>query len=403
VSLANNEGFPDVRDSLERQVEDRTRELTMLLQISRDVASTLEIQPLLRLLVDQIRTVVDYWRARLFLLKDGALHQIVNPSEERTSTPALEPRPIDLRDLEPMWGELCAGRPVIIGDVRGEGAMAAVWQRTTTERPGSPLPTQSLLAVPVSLKDQTLGMITLSHAERNYYTHRHAQLVMAIASQAAVAVENARLYQQAGYVAALEERQRLARELHDSVSQALYGIALSVTAAQTHLDQTDSPARKPLEYAMTLTQAAMAEMRALIFELRPESLEVEGLVVAIEKQVAAIAARHGIMIQVELCEEPDVPQPLKEVLYRVCQEALHNVVKHSGASFATVFLTDKDGQLVLEIADKGRGFDTRQSFPGHMGLISMPERATKIGATLEIRSVIGEGTTIRLTRKHPVQ
>jgi signal transduction histidine kinase len=148
---------------------------------------------------------------------------------------------------------------------------------------------------------------------------------------------------------------------------------------------------------MTLAQAAMAEMRALIFELRPESLEVEGLIAALNKQIAATTARHAIMVEAYLGEEPNLALPVKEVLYRVCQEALQNIVKHSGATSVSVTLSRPGEFLSLEIKDNGTGFDTSQIFPGHMGLISMPERAATIGADYEITSAPGQGTTVRVS------
>jgi signal transduction histidine kinase len=151
-----------------------------------------------------------------------------------------------------------------------------------------------------------------------------------------------------------------------------------------------------VDYILTLSAAAMAEMRALIFELRPESLEVEGLIAALTKQVEATAARHGITIDAHLGPEPDVEITVKEVLFRVCQEALHNVVKHSHATAAGVSLSNESGLLTLEVTDNGVGFDTTQTFPGHMGLISMPERAAAIGATCEITSAPGAGTRVRV-------
>src|SRR5690606_4762228 len=145
--------------------------------------------------------------------------------------------------------------------------------------------------------------------------------------------ENARLYEQALSLAALEERQRLARELHDSVSQALYGIALGARTARTLLDRAELAAEQtetlasPLDYVLSLAEAALTEMRALIFELRPESLAMEGLVVALTRQGDALEARHNVAVTTAFGPEPELPLSTKEALFRVAQEALHNVVK----------------------------------------------------------------------------
>jgi len=195
-------------------------------------------------------------------------------------------------------------------------------------------------------------------------------------------------------LAALEERQKLARELHDSVSQALYGIALGAHTARTLLERDPGLVAEPLAYILSLAKAGLAEMRALIFELRPESLETEGLVSAISKQAAAVQARHDVPVETDMCEEPDLPLKAKQELYRVAQEALHNIIKHAGASRVNVRLGRTAEVIILEIRDNGRGFDPLGSFPGHLGLRSMQERVSHLGGRLQIESAPGQGTHI---------
>ena len=195
--------------------------------------------------------------------------------------------------------------------------------------------------------------------------------------------------------AALEERQRLARELHDSVSQALYGIALGTQTAQKMLEDGSTRVAEPLDYVLSLAEAGMAEMRALIFELRPESLEEEGLVAALGKQVAALESRHGIKVEDDLCEEPPVPLHVKEAIYRISQEALHNTVRHARAAKVRISLARDPGSTTVEIRDDGLGFDADGDFPGHLGLRSMRERAARLGGALEVSSAPGSGTTVR--------
>jgi len=144
-----------------------------------------------------------------------------------------------------------------------------------------------------------------------------------------------------------------------------------------------------------LAEGGLAELRALMFELRPESLEREGLVGALEKQVAAVQARHGLQARMQIGGEPDLPHAAKEALYRVAQEALHNAVKHARAHTLDLSLELGDAEVGLVVADDGRGFDPRREFPGHLGLQSMRERAAAVGGTLEIQSAPGEGTRLR--------
>jgi signal transduction histidine kinase len=194
--------------------------------------------------------------------------------------------------------------------------------------------------------------------------------------------------------AALEERQRLARELHDSVSQALYGISLGINTARTLYDTNRGSTLEALDYAHSLTRAALAEMRALIFELRPESLENEGLVAALTKQADAISARHEIEVGLCLSEEPDISLSAKEALYRIAREALQNAVRHSQAGRIDVQMTCEPGKLKLEVCDHGVGFDPHGTYPGHLGLQSMRERAEGVEGSLEIRSDPECGTQV---------
>ena len=194
---------------------------------------------------------------------------------------------------------------------------------------------------------------------------------------------------------AMEERQRLSRELHDSVSQALYGISLGAHTALTLFNSDQEKVLEALNYILAQTQAGLNEMRALIFELRPESLETEGLLTALTKQTDALRARHEIEIELDLCAEPDVPLSIKEALYRIAQEAMHNAVKHARSDHLEVHLTREPDGLKLEVCDNGMGFDPQADYPGHLGLRSMRERVMNLGGALDISSAPERGTQIR--------
>ncbi|MDQ6920555.1 MAG: PAS domain-containing sensor histidine kinase [Candidatus Dormibacteraeota bacterium] len=210
--------------------------------------------------------------------------------------------------------------------------------------------------------------------------------------------EKERLYAQVQRAAALEERQRLARELHDSVSQALYGIGLGSRTALDRLGTEDARGlAEPLRYVLELADAALAEMRALIFELRPESLEKEGLVAALERRIAATRARDRLDVAARLDAEPQLSLPAKEAAYRIAQEALQNIVKHAGASRANVELRTEGDSTTLTVEDDGAGFDPSQLFPGHLGLRSMRERAEDIGGAFRLESRPGEGTRVSVS------
>jgi signal transduction histidine kinase len=136
-------------------------------------------------------------------------------------------------------------------------------------------------------------------------------------------------------------------------------------------------------------------MRALIFELRPESLATEGIVAALTKQAASLKARHNVAVSTRFDPEPELPLATKEALYRIAQEALHNMVKHAQATAAELRLERHDETITLLVQDNGVGFDVAGKFPGHLGLISMRERIGRIGGTLMLSSALGHGTTVR--------
>ena len=183
--------------------------------------------------------------------------------------------------------------------------------------------------------------------------------------------------------------------MHDSVSQALYGIALGVKTASDDLSEGDPRrAAEPLNYVMSLAQAGLAEMRALIFELRPESLEKEGLVPALDKQAAALRARHEIQVQTMLCDEPEATIETKESLYLIAQEALHNTAKHARASSVVMTLRNDAQWITLDISDNGVGFDPEGDFPGYLGPRSMRERTSLLQGTLTLETAEGKGTRI---------
>jgi signal transduction histidine kinase len=205
------------------------------------------------------------------------------------------------------------------------------------------------------------------------------------------------LYEQAQELAALQERQRLARELHDSVSQALYGMSLGAHTAREALESNDpEQAKISLEYVVDLAEVGLAEMRTLIFELRPESLETEGLVAALMRQVAVLRTRYKLVVKADLATEPDLSLERKQALYRITQESLHNIVKHAHASTVNLRLVQQESQVVLEVHDNGRGFDPTGLFSGRLGLQYMRERTAKMGGTLTIESTPGQGTHLRV-------
>ncbi len=206
------------------------------------------------------------------------------------------------------------------------------------------------------------------------------------------------LRRQAGELAAGEERAHLARELHDSVTQALFSMTLVSRSIEMLLDRDTDAARGQLGQLRELQREALAEMRALIFELRPGNLEQEGLVRALKTHAAALQGRLGLPIVVESDLDGRPPLPAEEILYRIAQEALHNVVKHASARQVRVDVRrEAAGGVRLRVEDDGKGFDPSSVPDGHLGLAGMRARADRVGAVFSCSSRIGEGTTVEVT------
>jgi signal transduction histidine kinase len=225
-------------------------------------------------------------------------------------------------------------------------------------------------------------------------------LAAIVSERRRAALELAESQRREGERAALE-RQRIARDLHDSVSQSLFSTTLHVRTAQRALEVEEvdpaGPVGEQLSEIGQLTRGALAEMRALIFELQPGALAEEGLVAALTKQAAALSAREGLVIEVDgpgerLPLEPDV----EEQLYRLGQEALANVVKHARANSATVRIAASDGTVLVEVNDDGHGFDPAAVGRDHFGLRSMRGRVADLGGRLEVTSALGRGTILHV-------
>ena len=382
---------------LEQRVEERTRQLSALLDVSNLVVSTLDLKPLLGIILDQLKTVADYTGASL-LTQEGADLVLMEARGAAAADSSIMGRRFPVVPGTPLVEAFNGREPVIVGDVRDDSLLARAYRGAVADLIQSPAFSyvRSWMAVPMVLNDRVTGLLSLSHAEPNVYAPQHARLAGAIANQAAVAIENAKLYERAQGAAVLEERQRLARELHDSVTQSLFSMTMISGALPRLVKRDHGMALERIERLNELAQGALAEMRALIFELRPESLEREGLTVALEKLAAAIRARDGLAVDLDLCPEPDAPLEVQDALYRIAQEALNNILKHANAHRVSLALLREPDAITLDVRDDGVGFDPSGHFPGHLGQRTMRERAARLGGSLEIDSAPGQGARVRV-------
>jgi signal transduction histidine kinase len=283
-------------------------------------------------------------------------------------------------------------RPYRTQDIHDDPRFKGWWPRAHPDM-------RSFLGVPIVSRSGVIGAFYLTEKlGAPEFGDDDEKVIVMLAAHAATTIENARLYERSRELSIVEERNRLARELHDSVSQKLFGLVLSAESAATLLDRNGEEARAELERLRDLAQEAMEELRSLVFELRPPNLESEGLAAALRKHVDVLRRVYRREITVDVTGSLRRAPELEREVFRIAQEALQNALRHADAARLEVDLEAVDGRLRLTVRDDGVGFDPQASGirSRRLGLTSMEERAEAIGGTLAIESRLGEGTTVRL-------
>ena len=375
----------------------RNRELTSLLEISRMLNSDSRLDQQLNFIVQKLDEVAPFdWVELLALETEGHI----------ATTLAA---PLSKTQLRPFFVGAAKTLPnpamSLLSQSGFETYLAEIAKRqdavVITDHDAMTAGTKigASLMVPLISQDRVVGILVLHARRPDHFTDAFIATAATFASQAALAIENARLQSQAlqaaAFSATLAERGRIARDLHDSVSQALFGIVLGARTLQAM--PLDANGRHAASYTLDLSEAALAEMRALVFELDPESVNTEGLITVLERHAAALCARHKIDVKLSLGErEPDLPGMSKEALYRICIEAIQNIIKHAHASQVLIHMEVADPCVSLEVKDNGRGFNPNLLYPGQLGLVSMRTHAEQAGGSLHIHSAEREGTSVRV-------
>jgi signal transduction histidine kinase len=260
------------------------------------------------------------------------------------------------------------------------------------------------LGVPIRDGSDVLGIIFAAcKRDPGGFTERDEQLLALFASHAAIALTNARLYERGRELSVLEERARLARELHDAVSQKLFSIRAKARAAGVLVGRDPDRAVAEIESVTALAGQAHAELRAVIDGLAPPDLAAGGLAGSLRSYAVLAGRTYGVEVRFQATALPVLGAQRETAIYRVAQEALHNALRHSGATAVCVSLAARRRRVILEVSDHGRGFTPGDPPPtspspssGGLGLASMRERASSAGGTLTVRSAPGEGTLVRL-------
>jgi two-component system nitrate/nitrite sensor histidine kinase NarX len=245
-------------------------------------------------------------------------------------------------------------------------------------------------------KGRLVGSLNLSTNQSQTYPPEQIALLKTIGQQVGMAVENANLYEQAKQTAITAERGRLARELHDAVTQTLFSANLIADVIPRIWKRNPEEGMQNLEELRQLTRGALAEMRTLLLEMRPESLERSDIKSLITQLADAFIGRVRVPVSLDIQGDCKLTHEVKVVFYRVAQEALNNIAKHSGARQVELHLECQPGQMNMIIRDDGLGFEPRTITSDHLGIAIMHERANSIGANMKIESQVGTGTTIEL-------
>jgi signal transduction histidine kinase len=373
---------------LAEQVKRRNEQLTVLNTLARMAVSTLDVERMLTDVTLAIQQGFGYGHVETYTI-DEETHELVLAAQASTVTP----------------NEIGYRQPVTLG------LLGRTFNTSQTIRADDVLTepdyyactmndSRSELCVPIIAGGRVRGVLNLESRRVAAFTDEDVSVLETVADMLASAMENARLYRRAQEAAVLEERSRLARDLHDSISQQLFSMTLTAQAARAQ--QVKNPARSAaqLERLQETAAAALAEMRALIFQLRPPGLSEQGLVAALHQHVTALGRREGLTVELAVTGEERHARGAEQALYRIVQESLNNVVKHAGACDVKITLDLQPEQLRLHVADDGNGFDlAAENYLSnrHLGLISMRERAAELGGAMDLRSEPGCGTEVIVT------
>lgn len=375
-----------------KRMELAEREQRALAEAFRDIASaltqTLNLDEVLDLVIANIERVVPHDAASIVLV-DGERIRFVRYKGESIFPDYPDfpgKRSYTLKEFATLSAIADSGQPLVIADTHQSN-----WLRFGDS------PLVAYLGVPMFLKGDLLGFINVDSRTRGFFNSQHTERLQVFANQAAVAIQNARLYQHAQEIATIEERQRLARELHDAVSQTLFSASVvAETLPRIWEKQKPDELRKALYELNRVTRGAMAEMRTLLAELRPNALLETDLPGLLKHLTDAAAGHIQVPVILETNGQGTLPPDVQIALYRIAQEALNNIIKYARAREVRVTYTYCPDSVSLSIRDDGRGFDLQKPAPGHYGLSIMRERAEAVGAQAEITSQPGMGTEVRV-------
>jgi nitrate/nitrite-specific signal transduction histidine kinase len=380
--------------SLEKKVADRTRELAIMNAILSVASRSLDIKEILEQALDIIVGQMGFEVGAAFTHEPNADMPVSVSQRGFEGGTALElvkiepiKRQVNETDLQPGVASFD------IKDIQDENLRSQLARSSI----------QWLVYVPLMSKGHSLGFLILGKKELHLLSAEERSLLSSIGQQIGAAIEIAQLYERAGETAITAERSRLARELHDAVTQTLFSANLIADVIPRIWKRDPEEGMRNLDELRQLTRGALAEMRTMLLEMRPESLERADIKALLTQLADAFIGRVRVPVSLDIQGDCALTHDVKIVFYRVAQEALNNIAKHSGARQVELHLECQPGEMNLLIKDDGLGFDVGAITPNHLGIAIMRERANSIGADLRIESQVGLGTTVELGWKSTME
>jgi PAS domain S-box-containing protein len=375
-------------EELEQHVADRTRELQTMYEVMSIASQQLDLDTMLAWSLERVLEAVRCEAGGIHLLDEQGmmLHLAVHQGAPLDLVSQVLSQPADRGVLG--W-TVQHGEPIVVPDLVADPHTAIAPRDVPLAYAG----------VPLRAGGRTLGVLSvIREATVPPFDEAEVALLTSLAERVGAVVESAQLRQRAEQAAVLEERHRLARDLHDSVTQSLYSLTLlAETGRRSALSGDLDGVANYVGRLGQVSQQALKEMRLLIYELRPPVVEQEGLAGALQQRLDAVEGRAGIEARLLIEGEIQLDASVEDDLYRIAVEALNNALKHAAATLVTVHICGQDGITEVEVADNGLGFDPETAGDtGGMGLATMRERAEQLGGTLEIVSTSGKGTRVKV-------
>lgn len=377
---------------IEQRLEEQNRELAMLLSVQQAITSRLDRQNVLQMIADGAQQLTHSNGTAVYLLEGDVLRLAVlsdDPDANHHSGLSVG----YTIPLKQSLGRIAfeTGKPLLIQDVQNDPRLHPdISQRISIH---------SYLGVPLMVGDKPIGLLVAVDKMEGPLTANDERILTLLASSAVIGLENARLYEEAEKSAAMAERGRLARELHDAVTQTLFSASLIAEVLPQIWETDPEEGRRRLEQLRQSTRGALAEMRTLLLELRPTALLQAETGELFKYLVNAFSGRTPVPAKLVFEGACELPGEVKIGLYRITQEALNNIAKHAEAEEVTITFLCQPEVVTLEIHDDGIGFKPEEISAEHLGLKIMKERAITIGADFAIQSSPSQGTTVRVRWK----